>query len=336
MLGLFRRAKKRICAFTYTHSQELFNDRISDMFCVAFENGFAVFDGDNGNLKSIVQSPYVDTSFIKTINSSNIVAIVPKDEGKIHLWDRNKGTFLCEILIKERTRMTNFFFRPDCLIAINLNSINFINFFNQTQISSVITSTNLFGAFDMPFNFSSEISAILSHNVGCFTFYSYINPDMRFHEIKAFNKDINILKISPNGKIVAVSSLGHSKVKCYRIPSGEEVFTVTLPISDKGAAAIEFDRYDSALLIVTPSNALYLYSMKVTVDVARSLTPISIRYDDHFSLPSSEFFWAHFGSRANTIIVVSQSGVYRKLKFDSNCKNLKVKEEKLLDFDIPA
>ena len=333
-MNFFRKSKQRINNCSFSPVQELSNDRFNDTFCCSFENGFSVFDGLTGNQKSSVQTPYISTNFISTINSSNIVLIAPRGENAIHVWDQTKGTFLSIIPIQQRTRITALYMRPDCIIIVSMDSISILNFFDYRVISSVITSSNVYGAFDMPNNYSAEYCAILSQKVGKFTFYSYVQPDKHFKEIRAFQKEINVLKMSPDGKLIAAASLGNKKIRIFRVPKGREVFNLTLPLREDGAASIEFDRFDSLILVLTPSNTLYIYNMD-EIDIYRHYENIpQLSYVAYHSLSSNEFFYAYFLSKIHMIIVISQSGKYQRLKYVKEKKQVVIDEEKELDINF--
>lgn len=334
MFRFQKEKRKRVFSCTYQHQQDLMYDRFSDTFSLAFENGFGIYDGITGEKCTLCQTPYNETKFISTLNTANVVAIVPKTEVAVHLWRQTQKTLLCVIQIRERTRITGIYVRPDCICVISSNSVSIINLFNQTAISSLMTTSNPYGAFDISENYAQYLSTILTNHEGCFTFYSYVDPEIRFKEIQAFNKSINILKLSPNGNLVAVGSLGNKKLKCYSVPDGDESMTIQLPMSEEGAVSIQFDRYYSSLFIVTPSNILYIYDIE-TIDLNSKIDPsITLHYVAYFYLPDHEYFWAFYASKVNTIILVSLSGFHYKLAYNKKKKSVEIVSKTKLDFDV--
>ncbi|KAK8860586.1 WD repeat domain phosphoinositide-interacting protein 3 [Tritrichomonas musculus] len=323
--------RKIIYACSYAPRQDLLYDRFKDTCCVAFENGYGVYDGITGAKESVCQIPYTNPKFIYTINMSNIVVIVPKADLTLYIWDRHKNTFLSMIPLQERMRITALRFRPDYICVITANSVVAVNLYDQSIISSIATASNAYGAFDMVDKFSENLAVILGNEVGCFTFHSYDNPDKKYPIINAFPKDITVLKMSPNGNLVAVASFGCNRIRFFTVPDGEESMSLSLPMSENGAVFIEFDKYDSSLFVVTPANNLYIFDLH-GIDINSKVDPsVSLHYETYYYLPEHEYFWAYYGSMMNTIILVSQSAYHYRLKYNRKKKTLELAEKTKLD-----
>lgn len=323
--------RKVIFACSYAPRQDLLYDRFKDTCCVAFENGYGIYDGITGAKESVCQIPYPNPKFIYTINMSNIVIIVPKADLTLYVWDRHKNTFLSMIPLEERVRITGIRFRPSYICVITVNSVIGVNFYDHTIFSNIATAPNAYGAFDMVDKFSENLAVILANEVGCFTFYSYSNPEKEYPIIKAFPKDITVLKMSPNGNLVAVAAFGCNRIRFFTVPDGEESMSLSLPMSEDGAVAIEFDKYDSSFLVVTPANNLYIFDL-YGIDINSKVDPsVYLHYETYYNLPEHEFFWAYYGSMINTIILVSQSANHYRLKYNRKQKSIELLEKTKLD-----
>ena len=330
------KSKKAIIqAASYSETQQQMYDEVVDTFCVAFSRGFAVVNSYNDNIVAKVVMPYENIAFVSSINSSNIVAIIPAKKDFVYIWDIKKKSLFFGIPLTVEEPVTGLLLRPDCVIVVNKKSVNIYSLYDQNNIGSILTTINSSGAFDIPASFSSSVAVVPSTTPGSFTFFSYADPSLKFEPIKAFNKEINILRFSPNGQYIAVSSLAAGKIKLYQFPEGRELAILKLPLSESGAVDIRIDRFDAYMFVITPSKFLYLFKLDELDISDKSQQPISLKYIASFNLPNHSSFYAYFTSRLNVITVISTDGNHYNIRFQESTKKFITMQESNLCQLIP-
>ncbi|OHT08116.1 hypothetical protein TRFO_23480 [Tritrichomonas foetus] len=331
---MMKNSKKKIMACSYSETQQKMYEEIEDTFCVAFTRGFALANSYSGDIISCTTLPYKGTSFVSTINNSNILAIIPNEKDFVHIWDLKKKCLLFGISLKELEDVTGLLLRPDCVIVVAKTSVNVFNLYDQKKLGSVKTASNPNGAFDIPPSFSSTICAVLGQNTGEFKLHSYIDPNLEFPTIKAFSKEINVLRFSPNGQVLGVSSLASKKIKLYHVPEIFEIGSLKLPISEDGAVDIRFDLFDSYMFVITPSKTMYLYTLDCVDFAVKPENPITLKYSASFSLPDHGRFFAYFTSKLNLIDVISEKGVHYVLRYKKSTKKFLCVQETVMNLPV--
>ncbi|EAX99985.1 hypothetical protein TVAG_217070 [Trichomonas vaginalis G3] len=294
-------------------------DDFANIIGLATCSGFTVIYSSSGEFLTDVRTkddrlcPY-GCNLISTFGMSNIIALTYLDYNTtdVFIWDRFKAKLLTTCHFE--APITGIKLRPDIIIASSQKCIYVMNLSDFKIVAQFETAFNRDGIFDLTPSHIINMIVFPAAETGVIGIIDIYDKSVPPRYIHCFKTSILGIKVSQNGRLIAIAGDEGRQINIYNYPSLQIVARLKRGNCSK-INSISFDEHRNRLALIDNTETFLVFDLHQQTEDDAIRPTMKLKYSDNPPM------WINFNAKVSGIVGVTSNGGLFKVATNSDEKS---------------